>query len=129
MDEKQLVEEILTKRSEVASIEETLKNAKSDLSRAEGRLIQYLQDRDQTRTGSYEGLGSISIRSFNTYKVSEENKDMFFKFLKDNDLGSVVKETIHHKTMDRVINDLITEGKAVPEYVESFNITTVQVNK
>lgn len=129
MDEKQLLEEYLSQQEAVEHIENELKTAKEHLSACKERLITYLSDRGQQRTGSYEGLGSISLKNFNTYKVNEENQDSLFEYLKQNNLDGVIKQSIHHKTFDRICNELVEEGKALPDFVNVYNITTVQLNK
>lgn len=129
MDEKQLVENYINERQNVDAIEATLKEAKENLKYAENELVEYLSNRGQNRTGSYEGLGSITIKEANKYSVLEENQPALFEYLKNQNLDGVIKQSIHHKTFDRICNELIEEGKALPEFVNVYNYTTVQVNK
>lgn len=129
MDEKQLIQEYLDQKTKVEEIDALLKEEKETLSFISDKLINYLSDRGQIKTGTYEGLGSIAIRSFNTYKVEEHNKDQLMQFLKENNLEGVIRQTIHHKTLDKICNELIEEGKPLPEYINSYNVTTVQLNK
>lgn len=129
MDERSLLEDYLLHKTKVAHKEDELKSAKEYLRIAQERLIQYLSDRQMTSTGKYEDLGSVSLRSFNTYKVPEEAQQDLLKFIEDNGYQDVIKQSIHHKTLDRVLNELIEEGRALPEFVESYNVTTLQINK
>lgn len=129
MDEKTLLSDYLLWRENKDNAESVLKNVSEELKKREYALIEFLQNREQTRTGDYEGMGSVSIRSFNTYKVTDENKDKLLEFLKEKNLDGVVKQTIHHKTFDRICGELIEEGVALPEFVESYNVTTLQVNR
>lgn len=129
MDEKELVENYINARQNKEAIDQQLDLAKEALSLAQEKIIAYLADRGQNRSGSYEGLGSITLKSFNTYKVDEQNQDKLVSFIKENGLDGIIKQSIHHKTLDRVLNELIEEGKAIPDFVNSYNITTVQLNK
>lgn len=129
MDEKQLLEEYVKNLEEVDLIEECLKKAKEVLSSSKTTLIEYLSDRSQNKSGSYEGLGSVTVKNFNTYKVNEEYQQSLFQFLKENNIEGVIKQSIHHKTLDKVLGELVEEGKALPEYVNTYNITTLQLNK
>ena len=129
MDERSLLEDYILHKTKVAQKEDELKSAKEYLRIAQERLIQYLSDRQMTSTGKYEDLGGVSLRSFNTYKVSEENQDQLLQFIQQNGYEGVIKQSIHHKTLDRVLNELIEEGRALPEFVESYNVTTLQINK
>lgn len=129
MDEKELFMDFITKNNAVNDIENSLKDAKEALSLAKLKLITYLNDRQQTRTGTYDGYGSVTLKSFNTYKVDEAHQEQLVNFIKENGLDGIIKQSIHHKTLDRVLNELIEEGKAIPDFVNSYNITTVQLNK
>lgn len=129
MDEKQLLENYVKQREMVDVVEANLKELKEALKKAELELIEYLSEREQTRTGSYEGLGSISLRSSNKYSVNEEDQENMFQFLKENNLDGVIKQSIHHATFNRIMNELVEEGKPLPEYVKTFNITSVTLNK
>lgn len=129
MSEKQLLSDYITKRHVVDVMEEQLKEAKKALSKAEHALIEHLQNNDQTRTGDYEGLGSVTIKSQNVYSIPEEYKEDFYDFATTNEYGEVIKRTIHHKTLSRICNEMIVSGKPLPEYVQSYNLTTIQLNK
>lgn len=129
MDERSLLEDFILHKTKVAHKEDELKSAKEYLRIAQERLIQFLSDRQMTSTGKYEDLGGVSLRSFNTYKVSEENQDQLLQFIQQNGYEGVIKQSIHHKTLDRVLNELIEEGRALPDFVESYNVTTLQINK
>lgn len=129
MEEKKLMEEYIKKRKEIDDMEEMLKEEKERLSEISNKIINYLSDRGQTKTGTYAGIGSISIKSFNTYKIDEENKDKLFKFLEENNINGVIRQTIHHKTLDKICNELIEEGMALPDYINAYNVTTIQLNK
>lgn len=129
MDEKQLVEAYIKSNQVVENIENTLKEAKEARTYAQNALIEYLEARGQYKTGAYDGLGSITLKTSNKYNVVEENQPALFEFLKENNLDGVIKKSIHHKTFDRICNELVEEGKALPEFVSVFNVTTVQVNK
>lgn len=129
MDEKELVTQYINEKQNVEAIEQQLKDAKEALKLVAEQIIQYLSDRGQSRTGSYEGLGSLTLKSFNTYKVDESNQEALFKYLAENNLDGVIKQSIHHKTFDRICNELVEEGKALPEFVSVYNVSTVQINK
>lgn len=129
MDERSLLEDFINRKNEVANKEEELKATKEQLRKAQEQLIQFLSDRQMTSTGKYEDLGCVSLRSFNTYKVTEGNQDQLMGFIQENGYEGVIKQSIHHKTLDRVLNELIEEGKALPEFVETYNITTLTINK
>lgn len=129
MDEKELVAQYINEKQNVEAIEQQLKDAKEALKLIADQLIQFLSDRGQSRTGSYEGLGSLTLKNFNTYKVDEQNQEALFQFLAENNLDGVIKQSIHHKTFDRICNELVDEGKALPEFVSVYNVSTVQINK
>lgn len=129
MGEKELIESYIQKLYDVNTIEEELKEAKKDLADTKNKIIEYLSDREQTATGKYEGLGSLSLKNFITFKVDEASQDQFMDFIKQNGYESVIKQSIHHKTLDRIMGELIEEGKAIPEYVSSYTVTNLQLNK
>lgn len=129
MDEKELVTQYINEKQNVKAIEQQLKDAKEALKLVAKQITQYLSDRGQSRTGSYEGLGSLTLKSFNTYKVDESNQEALFKYLAENNLDGVIKQSIYHKTFDRICNELVEEGKALPEFVSVYNVSTVQINK
>lgn len=129
MDEKELVAQYINEKQNVEAIEQQLKDAKEALKLVAEQITQYLSDRGQYKTGSYEGLGSIALKTYNKYSVVEENQPALFEFLKENNLDGVIKQSIHHKTFDRICNELVEEGKALPEFVSVYNVSTVQINK
>ena len=129
MLEKELMIEYFQCLSVVNEMEEEIKLKKEELNFAKNKLIEYMTDRGVSRTASYDGMGSITLKSFNTYKVDEENQEKLLAFIKENGLEWIIKQSIHHKTLDRVMNELVEEGKALPEYINTYTVQTVQINK
>ena len=129
MDERKLLERYLILKEEEAAAAVNLDERKKARLEAERDLVQFMENRQMLRTGSYEGLGSVSLRNFNTYKVADEVKDRLFDYLKENNLEGVIKQSVHHKTLDKICNELIENGQALPEFIQPFTVTTLQVNK
>lgn len=129
MDEKSLLEAYIEHKKKVEETDLKLKDAKEWLRIAENALIAYLEDRGQTKSGTYDGLGGVTIRSTNKYSVEEEKQWLLFEYLKQHNLDGVIKQSIHHKTLDRICSELVESGEALPEFIRSFNITTLQLQK
>lgn len=65
-----------------------------------------------------KGVGTAKADIDTKAYVRKENEAAWFKFLRSKGVGSIIKETIHHTTLAKTVNDLVQNGTEMPDYVQ-----------
>lgn len=65
-----------------------------------------------------KGVGTAKAETDTKAYVRKESEKAWFSFLRENGVGSIIKETIHHTTLSKTVNDLVQKGVDLPEYVQ-----------
>jgi len=65
--------------------------------------------------------GTFYTRSDFYASIPPDNRPVIFEWLRDNDLGSLIKETVNSRTLSATIKEMMAEGETVPAEI---NVTT-----
>jgi hypothetical protein len=85
---------------------------------------------DTKNKGSFTIPGAkIYLETRVNASVTEANKAKVFKWLKDNKLGDMIKETVHHQTLTAFVRSLREAGKEIPPTVSVFEETVAKMKK
>jgi hypothetical protein len=57
------------------------------------------------------------------------DKDKVFAWLRERDMGDVIKETVHHATFRSLAREFLQEGKTLPEFVTQYYETSVVLRR
>jgi hypothetical protein len=63
-------------------------------------------------------MGSFYTRSDFYAGISAENRQLMFAWLRDNDLGSLIKETVNSRTLSAAIKEVMAEGESIPNEIK-----------
>jgi len=76
------------------------------------------------REGAYvpHALGRVEIRHHVKASIAPDMKSDAYKWLRANDLGGLIIETIPHQTLGKTAKDMLAEGKDLP--ADLFTVTT-----
>lgn len=94
-----------------------------DLMRSVGIVVD-----DKGRFTNGRG-GLISLRTDLYAGYNKDEEDKVFAWLRKNQMGDVIKETVHSSTFKSLIRELIAEGKKVPEFVRVHYETSATVRR
>jgi hypothetical protein len=99
-------------RDALGKIEETLSREQvPDVMRAHG-----------IKSTNIEGVGRVSLGT--RWSASMPNKEMGFDWLRANEHGGVIQETVNAQTLGALAKELNSEGKELPAPVFTTNIMT-----
>ena len=65
-----------------------------------------------------KGVGSAKLDIDTKAYVRKEHQEAWFDWLRNNGVGAIIKETIHHTTLSKTVDDLTLQGVELPEYVQ-----------
>ena len=119
--EQELLQSVLDARSEVSGIEETLKSAKQVKAKAEEALIEHMDDTEKKSFKSTAFPCTVTRKETLYVSIRPEVKDEGIRFVEE-DCGrpDVVKKSVHHKTLSKVIGDRLKDSQEVPQDVFEY---------
>jgi hypothetical protein len=121
--------QLRTLRDEIEALEATLSQKKESKKQLEEREIPELMERAEIEKITFQGIGTIYLKTEPKASVLKENEPVFFQWLKDNGHGDIVKETVHHRTLSSWAKEVLEQGLPVPEIVQVFHQTKAVLRK
>ena len=116
----QLAEHIAVEDDALTQLDTELKNRKKKLDGAKEQLATILQQAGLTSIKLESGLTpSLKIET-KYYKQKGVVDEQLFGWLYDNELGGIIKPTVHHSTLNSTLKQFTEQGGAAPESI--FNI-------
>lgn len=120
-DEKTLVQKFSELRSAIDEKNEALDQLKEELSVVEYKLLKLLEADNKQSTARYEGIGFISIEKPKLkVSVNKADEDRLFEFVRASDREMFIKESIHPSTLVSFVDELITKGAEIPEFIKYY---------
>lgn len=118
--------ELLVKLREVASrkeaLEEQLKEVNKEFTRAYALLHQHLIDNGKESTSEYAGVGKVRLMPSETIaSVKAGRLEELEQYLKQEDRLDLIKPSVHWKSLSSFVNELMLEGKRLPDCIEVYN--------
>lgn len=118
LEEVELVSEIVRLKDLKTELNKQVDAAKSAYAAVEDKLAEYLRRRDLQSTRVYNGVGRVSIDGMKVHpSITVDNQEAAFEEIRAMGRGEIIKETIHSKTLESFITELIDNGTAVPAHV------------
>ena len=60
----------------------------------------------------------ISLRNdLFVHVLKEDESDRLFPWLRDNGLGDIIRETVHHSTLKATVREIIGGGRQIPDFI------------
>lgn len=126
--EKAMVERFKKAKEQVAGLKTALVDANKESLEAEQQLLDLLTEQSKERSAKYEGIGYVTVmppQTFANYK--KENEPALFEFLRSNDRGDMIKETVNSKSLSTLVKERIETGETIPECISYFLKTSLRI--
>ena len=116
----QLAEHIAVEDDAIVRLDAELKDRKKKLDDARQQLCGLLQQAGLTSIKLESGLTPSVVVETKYYKQAGVPDEQLFGWLYDNNLGGIIKPTVHHGTLNSTLKQFIEQGGAAPQLI--FNI-------
>lgn len=132
---KEIAAEFIKAKLKKDKIEEELSQANLDLEIKKARLVEYLEERNATRTERYSDIlpnleVSVTLCKPKTVATCpKEFQENLFEFLKTNGREDLIKETVNPQSLASYVNELIEANEAIPEFIDLRFLDQPRINK
>jgi len=107
-------EHLLSLRADKEALEQDLKELNSDIRATESEIVRIMRDH-QIDSIAQHGF-SFSVYSKLVAKKTDE--EALYDWLEANGYGGVIKRTVHHMTLTRVVQETLEESGKSPDGIE-----------
>lgn len=119
-----LTEQTLVKQELVKNLEGQVKMEKELLGTMKAQLAEMMQANNCKNGHKFDnGIFPRPFTQTKIYKAKGVTDEQLHEWLKDNDLGDIIRPTVPWQTMNATLKKEIEAGKRLPDI---FNITTEQ---
>lgn len=114
------LKEYVEARRDYEEVSRCEKIAKARLDMAEEALGMFMAHCSIKSTAAYEDLGKVTMitPALRYINVDPGSKEEFFDFVRSQDEGELIKETIHPSSLRAFAVRTLKEGTPFPEYVD-----------
>jgi hypothetical protein len=128
MNEKELLSNLILLKARKAEMENALASVTGEIQKTEVAIIDFLEANNADSTANYDGIGKASLSKPVVYAhVTKENEEKLFQFLKDEGMESVIKNSVHIRTLSAFIAERIGLGEKIPEFINYYLKPTLRV--
>lgn len=128
--ERELLSAYVTARNKREMLEAQSASAYKEMEAAKSAIVTYLEDQNKKSTGNYSDLGSLVITEpIASFKIPEENKDAIYPWVKEIGAQAVIKEQIHHATLQSLLRERNESGQGIPDFVTVVYVAQVKYIK
>jgi len=108
--------------SQVDAVDTALKLIKAQISMAREVFFPTRMDEEHTKTSTSEsGIRmNRTARTLASIRPHEDGTDPAYKWLRENDLGALIKETVNSSSLCAAAKEMIENGKELPD--DLFNV-------
>lgn len=130
-----LGEKMETVKDELDKLEATKKELKEKYDRLRFTLIPDMMRKvgivDDSDKGRFTtGSGTlISLRTELHAGYLKQDEGKVFAWLRERDMGDVIKETVHHATFRSLAREFLGEGKPLPEFITQYYETSATLRR
>jgi len=115
----ELAKELYDVRAEKDQLEDRLKLLNSRKDELEKKIIpQLMEDSEQTKV-TVVGVGTIYLKPEINCYVKKDVEQQFFEWLRANNQGDIIKETVHHGTLKSWAKEQLGNGAPLPPQMEA----------
>lgn len=75
------------------------------------------------------GVGRVELGIEVYPSLKKDDEERFFAWLRERDDGDIIKETVHHKTLQSFIKELLENGENPPDFMVVAKIPTAKLLK
>lgn len=130
MSERALVSDYIEKRAIYEDLKEQTTQAYQAYQEAERNLAEAMLLEGKTRTAKYDDLGFVSLEKPSVYaSCTKEMEPELFSWLIVNGMDSLIKQTVHHKSLSTLVKSFLDENKPIPEFIKYYEEPRVKLYK
>jgi hypothetical protein len=119
--ERDLVVRYKTAKETVAGCDDALKAAREEERQAEAAVLEYLEAKQATATGKYEGLGWVQVNTPRLFaSTTAETLPQVLSWLRDHGHEAAIKETVHQSTLSQIVSEQLRDSGEVPPGVQYY---------
>lgn len=119
--ERDLLLAFKSAREAVQLADNTLKIARQYERETEQALIDYLEAKQASATGKYDGIGYAQINKPTLYaSANVETLPQVLAWLRAHGQESAIKETVHHSTLSQIVSEQLRDSGELPPGVTYY---------
>ena len=128
--ELDLLVKVKAAREAYKAADDARKAAGEALDIAEGKLVEFMTDKDIKSTAKYEGIGFASLDRPELFaRCNVPDQEKLFTLLNSVGRTDLIKSTVHHKSLSGFVKEMLEQGQAVPEFIQYGFKQTLKVYK
>jgi hypothetical protein len=121
---------VKTARDVYKKADDARKYAGEELDASEGKLVEFMTDRDIKSTAKYEGIGFASLDKPELFaRVNVPDQEKLFTLLNSVGRMDLIKSTVHHKSLSSFVKEMLEQGQSIPEFIQYGFKSTLKVYK
>lgn len=121
---KKLIQELSDVRKAYKNASDTLDHIKNEKTRLEEALFIALENAGLQNVKGEDGMTFYRREQFFA-NVKVQDKPEFFQWLRDHQMGDIIKEDIHPKTLTAFVKEQIEHENELPECVNTFTRNSI----
>lgn len=115
----ELMKELYDVKAEKEQLDDRLKILNSRKDELERKILpQLMEDAEQSKI-SVPNIGTLYLRPELNCYVKKDNESEFFNWLRGNNHGDIIKETVHHGTLKSWAREQLENGAELPPQIEA----------
>lgn len=128
-NEKKLMEDYIEKRNRYEELKKQATAAKEEYDQALSDLAAHMIESGK-KSLNFQGVGTVTLlEPIIRANVLKENQELLLNFVREIGRGECIKESIHHSTLGTLIKELLSQGKALPEYIGYYLEPSIRLMK
>ena len=119
--ERNLLLKLRSAREAVQRCDEALKIARAEEREAEQAMLDYLDAKQASATGKYDGIGWAQVNSPRLFASCPVEKfPELASWLRAHGQESAIKETVHSSTLSQIVSEQLRDSGEVPPGVTYY---------
>jgi hypothetical protein len=111
--------ELYDVKAEKEQLEDRLKVLNDRKSQIETKILPQLMEDAEISKATLPGVGTIYLKPEVQCYVKRESEAQFFEWLRSNNHGDLIKETVHHGTLKSWAKEQLENGAELPPQVSA----------
>lgn len=124
-----MVRELRKAKDAKQTLEAKMKDLNGTIRRlAENEIPDYM-DENEIEKHSVKGVGTIYLTTKVYAHVKAEDRETFYKWLREHGSGDLIKETVHPQTLNAFAKEQLGEGVKLPDVLNARLYPTANLRR
>ena len=121
MNERELLLVFKDKKQQLEAMKEAQKSVQKEYDAAETAMVEHLTSIGADSTASYDGVGYAKLAKPRLFaSCLKENEESLKEYLKEKGRADLIKESVSAPSLSAFVNELVVDGKAIPEIITYY---------